>query len=101
MATAVATTQTLLDQITVRIIKEQELIIGPVAWDEAKKVQGLKVADQSKGQVSFDGDPKTVLDRLVAQYSKLFGRLSAEVCKESVQDLVAELPQGDIPSSLR
>jgi len=98
MATAAPT---ILGQISVRIIKEQELIIGPVAWEEAKKVSGLKVVNQESGEVSLDGDPKEILNRLVAQYTKLFGRLSAEVCKEAVQDLVAELPQGDVPSSLR
>ena len=91
----------IFDQIAIRIIKEQELVIGPVAWSEAKKVAGLHILDQDKGQVSLDGDPKQVLDRVVAQYSRLFGEVSREVCKEAVQDLLAELPQADIPSSLQ
>lgn len=28
---------TIFDNIATKIIKEQELIIGPLAWDEAKK----------------------------------------------------------------
>jgi hypothetical protein len=91
----------IFDQISIRIIKEQELVIGPVAWEEAKKVQGFHITDQDKGMVTFDGDPKEVLDRLVAQYSRLFGQVSREVCKEAVQDLLAELPTGDVPDSLR
>lgn len=88
-------------QISLRIIKEQELIIGPVAWEEAKKVSGFHITDADNQQVSFDGDPKDVLNRLVAQYSRLFGQVSKEVCKEAVQDLLAELPQADIPNSLQ
>ena len=91
----------IFDQISIRIIKEQELVIGPVAWEEAKKVSGFHVVDQDKGEVTFDGDPKEVLSRLVAQYSRLFGQVSKEVCKEAVQDLIAELPQTDVPDSLK
>jgi hypothetical protein len=91
---------TLFDKISIRIIKEQELIIGPVAWEEAKKVAGFHIADQATGQVTFDGDPKEILNRLVAQYSRLFGQVSKEVCKEAVQDLLADLPKGDVPDSL-
>lgn len=97
------TTQELsiFDQISIRIIKEQELVIGPVAWEEAKKVAGFHIIDQNAGTVTFDDDPKEVLNRLVAQYSRLFGQVSKEVCKEAVQDLLAELPSGDIPDSLQ
>ena len=95
------TTTSIFSQISLRIIKEQELIIGPVAWSEASKVQGFRVIDQKKGEISFDGDAKDVLNRLVAQYEKLFGKLSHEVCREAVQDLIAELPDSDVPSSLK
>ncbi len=79
----------IFDQISIRIIKEQELIIGPVAWDEAKKVPGFHIIDKEKGEVSFDGNPQDVLNKLVAQYSRLFGQVSKEVCKQAVQDLIA------------
>lgn len=92
---------TIFSQISLRIIKEQEQIIGPIAWEEAKKVSGLRVVNQESGEVAFEGDAKDVLNRLVAQYSRLFGQVSNEVCKEAVQDLIAELPQGDIPTSLK
>ncbi len=95
------TTMTIFDQISLRIIKQQELVIGPIAWEEAKKVQGFKVIDQAKGEVAIEGDAQEILNRLVAQYSRLFGRVSEEVCKEAVQDLLVELPQGDVPASLK
>ena len=88
------------DQIPIRIIKEQELIIGPLAWDEAGKVDGLMI-DQSHSSVSFRGDEKDIINRLVAQYERLFGKASHEVCKEAVQDLIAEMAPEEIPSSLK
>jgi len=88
------------NQIPMRIIKEQELIIGPIAWEEAMKVSGL-IIDQSHNSVSFSGNEKEIIDRLVAQYERLFGRASHEVCKEAVQDLIAEMSPEEIPSSLR
>ncbi len=91
----------IFSQISLRIIKEQAQIIGPIAWEEAKKVPGLHVVDQVKGEVTFDGDARDVLNKLVAQYSRLFGQVSNEVCKEAVQDLIAELPQNDVPTSLK
>ena len=94
------TSTTIFQQISVRIIKEQELVIGPVAWEEAKKVEGLSV-NQQTGEVVITGDPKDILNRLVAQYSRLFGQVSREVCKEAVQDLVVELPADEVPSSLQ
>lgn len=89
------------NQISLRIIKEQELIIGPVAWEEAKKVPGFKISGPDAEAVSFEGDPKEILNRLVAQYSRLFGEVSREVCRGAVQDLIVELPQTDVPSSLK
>ena len=91
----------IFDQISLRIIKEQELIIGPVAWNEAKKVPGLSVGDQQKGEVTASGDAKEVVNKLVAQYTRLFGQASTEVCKDAVQDLVAELPKDQVPVSLQ
>ena len=92
---------TIFDQISIRIIKEQELIIGPVAWDEARKVQGFHVIDSSKGEVSFDGDAKNVLNKLVAQYERIFGKASHAVCHDAVQDLIAKMPADEVPESLK
>lgn len=88
-------------QIAVRIIKEQELIIGPLAWDEARKVAGLNVVNQSTGEIAFSGDPKDILNRLVAQYERLFGRASREVCHDAAASLIASMPAADVPVSLK
>ena len=90
-----------LDQIATKIIKEQESIVGPLAWSEAGKVRGLKVVDSGKGEVSFsDDDQKEVVNRLVGQYDRLFGRASHEVCREAVISLIADLQPSEVPSSL-
>jgi hypothetical protein len=90
------------NQILLRIILEQELIIGPVAWDEAQKVVGLKV-DRQKEEISFSDEntKKETIDKLVAQYEFLFGRASGEVCRGAVQDLISEIPSQEVPSSLK
>jgi len=89
-----------LTQIPIRIIKEQELVIGPLAWDEAGKVSGLNI-DQSHESISFSGDEKDVINRLVAQYERIFGKASHETCREAVADIIAEMPSEEIPSSLK
>ena len=101
IASAILTTMSIFDQISIRIIKEQEFIIGPVAWEEARKVPGLTVVDAKKGQISFSGNEKDIVDKLVGQYARLFGKASNEVCREAVQDLIAELPKDQVPVSLQ
>ena len=87
-------------QIPIRIIKEQELVIGPLAWYEAGKVAGLKI-DSSHTSISFNGDAKDIINRLVAQYERIFGHTSYEVCREAVQDIINKMPPEEIPSSLK
>ncbi len=88
-------------RIAGKIIKEQELIIGPLAWDEAKKVNGLKVVNTDNGEVALEGDVKQIINGLVARYDRLFGRASHEVSREAVSGLVADLTPADVPMSLR
>lgn len=89
------------NQIAIRIIKEQEGIIGPLAWAEAAKVSGLTVLDAKAHTLGIAGDPKDVINRLVARYEQLFGKLSREVSREAVVDLTADIPAEDVPSSLK
>ena len=37
----------IFDQIAIKIIREQEFIIGPVAWSEASKVPGFNVVNSN------------------------------------------------------
>ena len=91
---------TIYEEIAIRMIKEQELIIGPLAWIEAAKVSSLGVHEQ--GAISIDTTNKQeVINALVARYERLFGRASHEVCKHAVAGLIAGLKPEEIPSSLR
>ena len=91
----------IFEQMTVKIIREQELVIGPLAWLEAGKVSGLQIVDQKKAEVILNDDQKSVVDRLVNRYENIFGRASKEVCKEAAAALIADLPKEEIPSSLQ
>jgi len=93
---------TTLDQIAGKIIKEQELIIGPVAWYEAKKVRGIHVIDQGSGTISIEnGNAPDVINGLVMKYEDLFGRASREVCRDAAAKLLGGLTPSEVPSSLR
>ena len=93
---------TVIDQIALKIIKEQELIIGPLAWQEAKKVTGLRIIDSRHDSVTIEnGDNRLIIDKLVSQYERLFGRASREVSKEAATPLLKELASEQIPSSLK
>jgi len=92
---------TILDDIATRIIKEQELVIGPMAWDEAQKVSGLDIVSKQTGEVHISAaDPKSAVDQLVGRFERLFGRASQEVCKEVAAPFLASLSPGEIPASL-
>src|SRR5207244_4204594 len=55
-----------LGEIASKIIKEQERVIGPLAWSEARKVSGVRIDPAGTLHIS-ETDGKIVIDRLVAQ----------------------------------
>ncbi len=87
------------EEFVSRIIKEQELIIGPLAWREAKKVRGLQVSE--KREVAVRGNVKEVLSELVRQYETLFGPASRQVCRDAVRNLVPTMSAKDVPDVLK
>jgi len=87
-------------KIVNKIIEEQEAIIGPLAWEEAQKVSGLKI-DVARHAVNVEGNTREVLERLVSQYEKLFGQASVEVCRDAVRPLLSQLKDEEIPAVLR
>ena len=92
---------TTFDLITLKIIQEQESIIGPIAWQEARKVQGMLVVDEVQRTVTVRTEnPGTVIDALVSQYEHLFGRASREASKDAVASMIADLEPSQIPASL-
>lgn len=90
----------LFPKIAIRIIEQQSLVIGPLAWSEAKKVDGL-LLDDTNHSVTFSGDNKVIIDNLIAQYEKIFGKVAHEASKDVVGDLIAEMSPEEIPSSLK
>ena len=90
----------ILSQAAKRIVEEQASIIGPLAVEQAKKVSGLHI-DLAKSEVSIDGDKTAVLENLVSQYEKLFGRASVEVCRQAISEFVTQIPADQVPAALR
>lgn len=91
------------NDIALKIIKEQEFLLGPIAWLEAGKVTGLKVIDRKNGMIAIDpnADNSQLIDDLVERFEALFGRTGREVCKGAVGALIAKLEPAAIPSALR
>lgn len=83
--------------LATKIIKEQEAVIGPLAWSEASKVKGLTVKDHD---IDLKGEGKSILEALVNQYSTLFGQASIEVCKDAVRKLAATMDKNTLPAIL-
>ncbi len=84
--------------LVIRIIKEQEAIIGPLAWSVAGEVKGLHTVRHS---VSISGSGSIVLTDLVKKYEKLFGPASREVCRDAVRPLLSRTAKEDVPEVLR
>jgi chaperonin GroEL (HSP60 family) len=89
----------IFNQLAERIIKEQENIIGPIAFEQARKVSGLNI-DEKSHAVDIQGNKKEVLENLVKQYEALFGRTSVEVCKDAVKDIISQAPKDQVPQVL-
>lgn len=94
---------TTLEQIASTIIKEQEPIIGPLAWEQAGNVKGLHIINKDTGEVSIEEtvDGKAVIDDLVGQYEILFGEATRRVSKNAVADILKKMSADEIPKSLR
>lgn len=89
-----------INNLVLEIIKRQVHIIGPVAWHEAMKVQGLTI-DAQKNSISVNGEPKIVLEQLVGKYEELFGEASLEICREVARKFISQIPSEQIPDVLK
>jgi len=86
--------------IAEKIVHEQEQVIGPIAWKEAEKVNGIRV-DITTREIFIDEDPLNVIDKLVVQFERFFGQVSHEVCKDAARELTSHMKPEEIPKSLR
>lgn len=87
-------------QLTEKIIKEQESVIGPIALEQAQKVKGLKI-DWKSRDIAFEGNKTDIVENLIEQYKKLFGQASVEMCKDAVKSIISEVPSSEVPSLLK
>lgn len=85
-------------QIASKIIKQQEAVIGPLAREQAQKVNGLKFNGDN---VAVEGNKTQVLENLVEQYEHIFGQASVEVCKDAAKNLLSGLSPQQVPALLR
>lgn len=90
----------IIAQLTEKIIKEQENVIGPIALEQAKKIPGLTI-NWDKHEVSLSGNEKDILEQLVNNYKHLFGQASVEVCRDAIKGLIKNVPIDKIPAQLQ
>lgn len=83
------------EEVATSIIQGQSVMIGNVAYSMADKVPGL---DASPGSVRITGDPETVLDALVKEYSAITGPLGVRMCFQSAQDALSRHPEVKVAS---
>ena len=88
-------------KLVIKIIEEQETIIGPLAVEQAKKVPGIKLDWSNKHQISLEGDRKLILEQLTKQYQSIFGQASVEVCRMVVHKLFSQILPNEIPIILQ
>lgn len=88
------------NQMVIKIISEQENIIGPLAVEQAQKVNGISL-DWPNRKLTINGDEKVVIDSLVKQYEKIFGQASIEICKEVASSFLDKLSKNEIPTILQ
>lgn len=84
------------------IVHHQEMVLGPLALEQAKKVNGLKFTDDGSVSVSIkSGKEKELLFQLVKKYEDLFGLASVEVCKDAVKEAASDYPEDKLPDILK
>lgn len=86
-------------ELAKKIIKAQEDVVGPLALEQAKRVNGVKIGTSSQ-DLSLEGDEKDVVNRLIKQYEGLFGKVSLEVCKRAALSITQSTQKDQLPPLL-
>jgi hypothetical protein len=76
------------EEIIKSIIKSQMAIIGPMAVDEANKIEGLQIDNKVEKIQLSAASPEKAIRNLVEQYASLFGSISIEVSKEAINAVI-------------
>jgi hypothetical protein len=85
--------------LATQIVKNQAVIIGPLAIDQASMVSGISITPP--GTVTIMGNGKEFLVNLVNQFERLFGTASIEVCKDAVKESHVQISDKDLPDILK
>jgi hypothetical protein len=96
-----ATDISIYNKILSELLKEQEVILGSLAWQLAGKISGLSIVNKENFEVRISGDPKAVIDSYILRCERIFGAFAKDASKQSVAYLLAELPADDIPAQLK
>lgn len=72
-------------QLAQKIIREEEKIIGNIAWDLGLSVPGLII--DANYTLCVLGNKNQVINQLISQYEKIFGSSSRELAKDSFKTL--------------
>lgn len=84
------------------IVEHQQLVIGPLAVEQANKVAGISISYGANLQVKVTGsDTEKILTELVSQYEQLFGRASVEVCRDAVKEIKPKVDSAVLPQILQ
>lgn len=95
-------TNTTLKEIAKTIILHQQMIIGPLAIEQANKVPGISVSDKPTLTLEIKtDDSRKTLDLLIKRYEELFGKTSIEVCKDALKEARIQISDKDIPEILK
>ena len=91
-----------LKDIIQTIILHQQDIIGPLAIDQARKIQGLTIQNSSPLSIEVTTtDTASVLTHLVKKYQNLFGQTSVEACKDAIKESGTPISDKDLPEILQ
>ena len=89
------------DEVATLIVKSQAVVIGSIAWSEAQQVQGVAINTETEKVYLIEENSKDTLEKLVAQYERLFGPASREVCRDAVRKISSQVMPEDLPQMLR
>ncbi len=71
-------------EIVKSIVSSQMAIIGPMAIEEANKIEGLSLDPKLENISITVIKPEEAIKKLIEQYASLFGAISIEVSKEAI-----------------
>jgi F0F1-type ATP synthase delta subunit len=83
-----------------KITQEQGKIVGEeIAVEMASTIEGINI-NQDKMEI-ITNNPKLTLEKLVEQFSTLFGLVSIQVSKDALKSIEINFTQEELPEILK